>query len=338
LESTRGVYLVTAELVVDGKPSALNLVLKALARSDAGAMPREAELYRSGALSSLHGGLVAPRCFGVAQLPDGSVGVWLEHVEDAIGPVWPIARFALAAFHLGELAALDSGSAASLARRAPRRNYCALAGLIADNLDRLQRASDHPLVRRAYPPPVRDGLLALWRDRGPVLAALDRAPDTVCHGDAQRRNLFARRDGAGPETTVAVDWANFATAPVGMDVATLVHYGPVYFDADVADVAEVDRRSCDGYLAGLRAGGWRGEPKVVRFAYAMQLALGLGLCEIHPVLRLALDASRHAWAARRERTSIRQYSVASLPRSPDSAHAGTRGLPTPIRVSDNQGR
>ena len=44
LASTRGVYLISLALTVDGSPTSLELVLKALSRSGNGGVPREAEL------------------------------------------------------------------------------------------------------------------------------------------------------------------------------------------------------------------------------------------------------------------------------------------------------
>ncbi len=38
---------------------------------------REANAYQSGLLSDLPAGLVAPRCYGVDERPDGSVWLWL---------------------------------------------------------------------------------------------------------------------------------------------------------------------------------------------------------------------------------------------------------------------
>src|SRR5207244_3774720 len=44
----------------------------------------------------------APLCFEVGGRA-GLVWLWLEDVADQVGPCWPVARFALAARHLGRL-------------------------------------------------------------------------------------------------------------------------------------------------------------------------------------------------------------------------------------------
>lgn len=81
-----------------------------------------------------------------------------------------------------------------------------------------------------------------------------------------------------------------------MDIATLVHYGLAYFDANMNEAAELDQYVFAGYLEGLKHEGWKGDQRVIRFAYTAQLAFGPGLLEISPVLRLALEPSQHEWA------------------------------------------
>ncbi|MDP9480345.1 MAG: phosphotransferase [Actinomycetota bacterium] len=296
IASTLGVYQITAEVTERESSSVCALVLKVLAAAGAGVLPREAELYDSGVLASLQGGLVAPECFGVTELPGGGVAVWLEHVEDDSGPGWPLEQFGRVASHLGYLAISSAEPAASAARSVPPRNLCALHQLCEQNLAQLEESQSHPLVRRAYPPSLTAGFRRLWEEGAAVLEAVARVPYLVCHGDAQRRNLFSRQDADGHERTVAIDWANFSTAPVAMDIATLVHYALVYFDVDAEDALELDRRVFQGYLEGLRSAGWSGGAGMARFAYAAQMSLGLGLLEIRPVLRTALDEGRHAWA------------------------------------------
>jgi hypothetical protein len=99
--TTRGVYAVAGVASDRGVPAAWSFILKLLAPTSAGSLPPEADLYRSGALASLSGGLRAPRCFGVVDLPGGGSAVWLAPVRDTLG-TWPVTRFGLAAHHLGE--------------------------------------------------------------------------------------------------------------------------------------------------------------------------------------------------------------------------------------------
>jgi hypothetical protein len=61
---------------------------------------RETLVYQSDLLEDLPEGMVAPRCFGVVELPGDIAGLWLEDVADSCGGVWSLDRYALTARHL----------------------------------------------------------------------------------------------------------------------------------------------------------------------------------------------------------------------------------------------
>ena len=67
---------------------------------DAFRCEREANAYRSGLLDTLVDGLRAPRCHGVDDHSDPSIWPWLEDVDGDPAP-WSVARYAVAARHLG---------------------------------------------------------------------------------------------------------------------------------------------------------------------------------------------------------------------------------------------
>ena len=73
-------------------------------------------------------------------------------------------------------------------------------------------------MRRVYPPDLIDSLLRMWAQRKQFLDALDRLPETLCHFDAFRRNLFARRTPDGLGRTVVIDWAFVGIGAVGQDI------------------------------------------------------------------------------------------------------------------------
>ena len=64
---------------------------------------RETLVYQSDLLETLPEGMVAPRCFGLVELPGNIAGLWLEDIADSYGGVWPLDRYALTARHLGRL-------------------------------------------------------------------------------------------------------------------------------------------------------------------------------------------------------------------------------------------
>ena len=138
---------------------------------------------------------------------------------------------------------------------------------------RIAAAPLNPEVNRFWPQPVVDALLRLWEERDAFCDVLERLPQTFCHGDAIRRNLFARCRADGSEETVGIDWEHAGQMALGEEIGQTVSVASAFFDVEPADLSALDEALFAGYLAGLRDEGWRGDERPVRFAYAAHAAL-----------------------------------------------------------------
>ena len=290
LESTAGVYRIDSVIQRGAGLLDSTLVLKAMAWSEAQAPPREATLYASGVLGHLPPGLRAPRWHGTMGLGTGCVGVWLDVERDDPDVAWDVERFGIVARHLGRLAGSSQPRLREQAGARPIRTFRRDTANVERTVRAFADASAHGLAGRAWPGPTRQALMMLWSTRESLPARSELLPVTLCHGDAQRRNLFARRD-----ATVAIDWANFGMAPVGMDIATLVHYALAYFDVAINAAMDLERSLLDGYTRGLEDEGVSIDRDTIWIGYAMQM-VSLGLLETGPVLRLANDPGSHEQA------------------------------------------
>lgn len=255
---------------------------------------REARIYQSGILADLPGGLRAVRCYGAVQQPDGAHWLWLEACEPFAVP-WPLARYAEAAAHFGVF------NGAYLADRplpqAPWLGPGMLASRLADLDARIAAAAPYwelPLVQRAFPAPVAAQCAALAARRGPWLALLAQLPQTFCHLDTWRGNLFAGTDPTGSPVTIALDWALCGYAPAGEEIAALVWVTLLEFllPPDQADALEAAVLA--HYLAGLRSRGWAGDVQAVRFAYLAHALLQWAT--LPEAVLFAGDATAGAWA------------------------------------------
>jgi hypothetical protein len=151
---------------------------------------------------------------------DGTTWLWLEDVAGEADAAWPVSRYGLAAYHLGLFNGSYSGNTALPNHPWLSRNW--LRGWIeeaAPFIDALAEHRDHPNVVQMYDV---DHILGLWRDRHRRLDYLENLPQTLCHLDAYRGNLFSRRDPSGQEQTVAIDWAFAGHAAFGEELASLV--------------------------------------------------------------------------------------------------------------------
>jgi hypothetical protein len=282
--ASSGVYRVagTGHAAAGTRP--WSLVLKVLRAPAAGttfaSIPvegwdREVSTYRSGLLDDLPTGLAAPRCFAIGEQP-GFVWLWLEDVTDEVGPRWPIARFAQAARHLGRLNGAYLGARPLPAYPWLQRNMLRwrAEGNVAfwAGFDGVR---DTPEMRQSWPDPLGDRALRLWHERHGLLDRLDRLPQTLVHGDADRRNLFARRGAEGDET-VAIDWAFTGVAALGEELVNLVTASALWFQVEVTDLADLADQCLEGYVSGLTDVGWRGDPRLARVGFVVAAALRYG--------------------------------------------------------------
>jgi hypothetical protein len=259
---------------------------------------READAYQSGWLDGSPGGLAAPRSFGVVEHPDGTCWIWLEDATDEIGSHWPLEQYGVVACHAGQL-----NGAYLVGRRLPSwpwlssgwlRGYIALS---APAMPLIRNSLDHPLVCRWLPGDASDRLFRLWEDRDLFLNALDCLPQTLCHLDLSRRNLFARNTADGDYQTVAVDWAYAGRGAIGEELVPLVLGSVAFFEVDLAQAQALEEIVYEGYLEGLHQAGWRGDPRQVRLGYAAA-SLRYRFCGLGRMLARILDESQHSWVER----------------------------------------
>ncbi len=243
--------------------------------ADANFWKREVLIYRSGILEELPG-IRAPRCFGVDEL-DGTAFLWLEDVRDSAGSGWTPAHYRMAAGRLGEfngayLVGRDVPTAPLLSRGWLRT----LVTGFGPAVNRLPLLRGHPMVRRCWPDGFVDRVLRLYEERDAFLEALDRLPQTFCHLDAFPRNLLID-DRAEDGGVIAVDWSFAGLGAVGTEIAPMVPASVWFFDAEPKEMVRLGEVLFDGYVDGLRAAGWRGDERLVRFGYTAASALRYGL-------------------------------------------------------------
>lgn len=275
-----------------GAPVQWSLILKTLGAMQDGRgdfVGRESLAYRDGLLHDLPGGVSAPRFLGGVERPGGD-WIWIEDVADTVGRTWPLAQYGVVARHLGRF------NGAYLAGRALPAQPWLSRGWIrlwtehaAPGVAALPEALAHPLVRRMYPAELAEAYLRLWAGRERFYAALADLPQTFCHNDVFRRNMFARRTADGQDETVLIDWSFAGICGVGEELAPLVRASAAFFEVAPGDEAELERIAFAGYLAGLRDAGWRGDERLVRFGYVASAALRYGVGAVGILLAMVLD-------------------------------------------------
>lgn len=218
---------------------------------------REALVYRSGLPQRL--GLGAPRLLHLEQTPDGDLELQLEHVHGHHGATLTVDDLEAAARMLGR-----SQGQAELPQepwfserflRAYGASKPADWGLLDDD-----RAWAQPLIHKHFPASLRDGLMALHRNRSRLLTLMERLPRTVCHLDVWPNNIIRTTTGE----VVFLDWAFVGDGALGEDIGNLIPDS--VFDLLLRHelLGELDQRLTEAYLDGLRDAGWRGDERLVR--------------------------------------------------------------------------
>ncbi len=225
---------------------------------------REILAYETGLAATAYtgGGIAAPALLEANIRADEGVELWLADVGGTAGWEWPVPRLARFAYELGVAQAQWAGRVPDV--RWLTRRW--LAQYLAEGPRRLTRVDDadwdHPSVA-VWPAGVRRRLRELWADPGRLTAIAGAAERTLCHLDVWPANLIDQ-DG----TSVLLDWSFTGDGAVGEDVANLIIDSCTDGLMDVALVPEIAESATDGYLRGLRDGGWTGSADAVRTTIA----------------------------------------------------------------------
>jgi len=238
---------------------------------------REALLYQSGILDNLPGGISAPRCLGIVEYLDDEPWMWLEDVAGSPSLEWPLEQFKIAAHHFGILqGAFLSGAAL------PDYAWLDTSGWLRQELAMsteripliLEKFQVNPLTRKLYNSEIGERLRRLWADRKVFFEALDRLPMSLCHGDFNYTNLFARYLPDGKNQTVAIDWQYAGLRQIGGDIAGLIADSSIIpVRRKTAEPEEFTELILGGYLSGLEEAGWKDHTRIARFACLARLVL-----------------------------------------------------------------
>ncbi len=229
---------------------------------------RELLAYRSGILAEQVPGFAAATAYATAELDDGTLVLRLEDLAGA-DVAWSAETFMGAARHLGRFAGRWLGRVpehAWLFREWIHRHSQPQA-LAEGTRIVLEHLGDAGLGR----PAVEDGA-RLLADQPRFRAALERLPQTLCHHDAVKANLFTRlRDGV-PET-VAIDWEMVGPGTVGADLASLLFSSVRRGDMASSWLPDLTPRALTAYGAGLADMGAPIDPETIRLGFSAAIAL-----------------------------------------------------------------
>ena len=269
-----------------------------LVQKDLGYWKRETHLFESDFFKDLPSGLAAPRCYKIEEMPSED-RIWMEDIVEDVPGDWSLEQYGQTARHLGRLNGLYlaersipdwpwlvvGGMRQMLARsRWPKfwQNFKALS-------------DQHDSVRHNFPDAVAQRVNAIWDEHEHFLQVLEALPKTVQHGDAGRKNTFARKQKNQQWETVLIDWGWAGVGAIGEDLAPVVTNPVLWFKGVLPEqLYQLDEIAFDGYLQGLRDVGWNQDPTLARLGYTIAVALRFGPRLLVPEAD-ALDEARRTW-------------------------------------------
>ena len=233
---------------------------------------REVLARRSGLPDRFTWPLRPVRCWGTNDVDDTTAWLWLEELDaTSPRPRWSLQELAASAYDLGAFAAqgvamVDEVESLSWPARRWLRGWTGTIRLLGgEHAVAHDGCWEHPLVRERLPASARIWSTELMEVADEVLTRLEALPRTVAHHDTQWNNLFAENGPQG-RRTVAIDWSFFGTAPIGEDLGDYIAVSVSSGAVAPRDAEEHARNATQSYLEGLRAYGWQGDERDVRFA------------------------------------------------------------------------
>jgi hypothetical protein len=256
---------------------------------------REYELYRSQMLATLpQTDLTTPLIYGCAEFPD-ACWIWMEDIQEE-KQTWDLTDYRLVARRLGRFnGAYLTGHPLPDYPWLSDQWHCRIVPPLADIFDNLDDYLQHPLAQRALPLSEKDVILAIWQQRERFCTALTSLPQTLCHIDVFRRNVFHSK-----KSTKLIDWALTGRGAVGEELVCFVALSLYFPEIPISQAETLDQTIFAGYIDGLRDVGWTGDARLVRLGYTCAMTLR-GLAGVKQDIILLRDEDKHAFLLRGQR-------------------------------------
>jgi hypothetical protein len=253
---------------------------------------REALVADSDLWAHLPAGLSAPHGLGTTQVSDVEIWLWQEMLPPD-NQTWSWSDYREAAYRLGQWHGQTLTTQHSSVRghaNLPWLSQNWLAGWTDGALSYLYdtivglNGWQHPALLAHFAPDELTQLQQLWAERTSLLAQLAALPQTMCHLDAYRANMVWRGN-----DLMLLDWANVGQAALGEELSAFVG-ATLWFDhVPMTEAETLETAALDGYLAGLRAGGWDGDSAHVWQVYRCHMPLRYALNSLFNMLRTAVE-------------------------------------------------
>ncbi|MGG3279195.1 phosphotransferase [Paenibacillus solani] len=232
---------------------------------------REAHVFESGILNDLPNDIKVTRCFGVEELTDATTWIWMEHIKGKYADT--LEQFSFIAEQIGRF----NGVYLTGDKILPCYDWLCEAWL-----------TSWTTASRTYAPDVaeyaerisNDHLQMLWSWYQNLIAELDcmleslqQLPRVLAHQDLSQMNMLLVTDHHHPAQLALIDWQFMSISGVGEDLGKLYGVNMSLGIIQPDQYEEFQTVLYRSYLEGLRAAGWQGDERLVRYGFCLSTAL-----------------------------------------------------------------
>lgn len=235
---------------------------------------REALAYQSEVLRNMPTAIHAPTCYEIEEKPDGSIWLWLEHVQ--AGPqCWQEAEFAFAAYKLGQFQARYLQD-----EPLPNPSWLNRAWLQSwvHECRKYQPWPERQIVRMS----VTDSRIARIAERfdevypqfDKWIEAVNRLPRVFAHQDYYENNLFIAPDQKGEsEKLIVIDWQFASISGIGEDLGRFYGLSISRGSVPIERFHAYRQLLWESYLRGMYKADWNGDERLVRLGFLISSAI-----------------------------------------------------------------
>ena len=257
-----------------------SMVVKTLTEMRTGLEPshrsywkREALAYSSDLFDHLPEGIRAPEFYGVEELSDTIVRIWLEDLGDVKRRYWSAVEYERAARLVGRLNAHPLPSEFEPPPNWWSRNASQHWFETMDSfMPRLEKAKKDPFIGPLWSDDSISKLYEIRRAAPPLIELLAELPASISHGDVHAGNLSL--PGRGNRTDAIIfDWSDLGLRPLGADLHVFLQVAAMMHGYDAGALSKLDETIFASYLEGLVEAGWSGDADEVRRGFAASCIL-----------------------------------------------------------------
>lgn len=232
---------------------------------------READVFQSGILDELPDDIKVTRSYLVEELADSTIWIWMEHIQgvyaDTLEPFSFIAE-QIGRFHGAYLTGNKTLPHDDWLCRAWLKSWTTASRIYSPNVDTYVEQITNERFQEIWA--WYQNLIA---ELDCMLESLQQLPRVLAHQDLSQMNMLLVQHDHNHTQLALIDWQFMSISGVGEDLGKLYGVNMSLGMIPPEQYEEFQTLLYRSYVEGLRATGWQGEERLVRYGFCLSTAL-----------------------------------------------------------------